>query len=251
MTTAITIELCAAGIGDCELAESRRLARLELNSAMPCGGLTPSLGVLKEARQTFSGRIIAMLRPREGGFCYSDAEFRVMLRDADLLLENGADGIAVGILTSEGLPDLERCEELRRLLPGSDIVFHRAFDVIPDPLLGMRQLQELGFTRILTSGGCQTALQGIPLLSQLQASAPDGFILPGGGIRANCIRQLIRQTGCRQFHTSCQGLITDSSTAHQPQLQFGTGTAEPAGNNGAYTSANADMLDELLNLTNC
>lgn len=42
-----------------------------------------------------------MVRPRGGGFCYSDEEYDTMLMDAKILLEHGADGIAFGFLTEE------------------------------------------------------------------------------------------------------------------------------------------------------
>ena len=48
--------------------------RVELNAALDLGGLTPSLGSLIEARAALTIPIIAMLRPRPGGFCYSPSE---------------------------------------------------------------------------------------------------------------------------------------------------------------------------------
>ena len=70
--------------------------RLELNSAMELGGLTPSHGLLTEVAQAVHLPVIVMIRPRGAGFQYTESELRVMQRDAELLLTLGASGIAFG-----------------------------------------------------------------------------------------------------------------------------------------------------------
>ena len=54
-----------------------------------------------ESRAAIHIPLIAMIRPRAGGFCYSAGEFNVMQRDAETALAEGADGIAFGILTAQ------------------------------------------------------------------------------------------------------------------------------------------------------
>lgn len=56
-----------------------------------------------------------MVRPREGGFCYTETEYAVMKEDARLLLENGADGLVFGFLHENGTVDAERTSEFARL----------------------------------------------------------------------------------------------------------------------------------------
>ena len=46
--------------------------RIELNSALHLGGLTPSTGTLKLTKAAVSIPVIAMVRPRGAGFCYSE-----------------------------------------------------------------------------------------------------------------------------------------------------------------------------------
>lgn len=53
-----------------------------------------------------------MVRPREGGFCYTDHEFSSMLEDAAALLAAGADDIVFGILHKAGTVDKERCAQM-------------------------------------------------------------------------------------------------------------------------------------------
>ncbi len=90
---------------------------------------------------------MAMVRPRAGGFCYSEEDFAVMRRDAALLLEHGADGIVFGMLHADGSVDTKRCAEMVAIAGDRQTVFHRAFDVVADPLRAIDELVDLGFTR--------------------------------------------------------------------------------------------------------
>lgn len=65
--------------------------------------------------------IMAMVRPREGGFCYTQVEFDTMLADARALLAAEADGIVFGFLHPDGTNDkynstLELAMKIARLL---------------------------------------------------------------------------------------------------------------------------------------
>ena len=72
--------------------------QIELNSALYLGGLTPSIGVLAAAKRRVPElKMYCMVRPRAGGFCYTDLEFESMLEDAKALTDGGADGIVFGI----------------------------------------------------------------------------------------------------------------------------------------------------------
>ena len=86
--------------------------RVELNSDLFHGGLTPTLGSLIAAKEAAPAlEIMAMVRPREGGFCYTDTEYAVMKEDAQLMLEHGTDGIVFGFLHENGTVDAKRTGE--------------------------------------------------------------------------------------------------------------------------------------------
>src|ERR1700761_6154227 len=120
---AIKLEICAASAEDCVKAERGGADRIELNSALALGGLTPSLGTWREACASCRLPIIVMIRPRAAGFCYSRSEFSVMLRDAEIALSENALGIAFGVLTAKGDVDAKRCREMMKLAAGHQIVF--------------------------------------------------------------------------------------------------------------------------------
>src|SRR5262245_28969919 len=106
------LEVAIASADDAHSAESGGADRLELNAGLSLGGLTPSLGTLLEVRQASRLPLITMLRPRQGAFCYTAADFRTLLRDLELALSHGADGIAFGILNENSTIDLDRCREV-------------------------------------------------------------------------------------------------------------------------------------------
>lgn len=240
----IIVELCAGGIDDVHVAVDSGISRIELNSGMAVGGLTASAALVMEARRVFQGEIIGMVRPREGGFCYSAAEFQQMIADAVFLMTHGCDGLAVGFLNSDGSIDCNRCREFRRRFPEAAMVFHRAFDVVPDWTTALKQLVDLNFNRILTSGGKSTALDGLDQLRMCQSQADARIeILPAGGIRAQNVRQVIQRSGCRQIHTSARVIHTDSTIPAASEIHFGGDPRQPSGNYGA---ASRESLQALL-----
>jgi copper homeostasis protein len=226
----VLLEVCVGSVDDALSAVAGGADRLELNSALALGGLTPSAGLFAEVRRQVTVPIIAMVRPRAGGFAYSDADFDVMLRDADWLLAAGADGLAFGLLTPDGAIDRPRCRRIREACGDRPAVFHRAFDVTPDPLTSLDELIDLGFTRVMTSGQKETAVQGAALIAELVGRAEGRIeVLPAGGINHLTALALLTRTGCRQVHTSARGRAADTSVVARPGIRFGPSELPPEG----------------------
>ena len=111
----IQIEICCGGYYDALQAYKGGAKRIELNSALHLGGLTPSVGMLRLTKQHTDLNVITMIRPRGAGFHYNKEDFEVMLMDAQSMLENGADGIVIGCLDEEGNIDIEQNKQLIKL----------------------------------------------------------------------------------------------------------------------------------------
>lgn len=218
----ILLEICCGSFEDAWEAEQAGADRVELCSALFLGGLTPSAGTIIEAKTRLKIPVIAMNRPRSGGFCYTPAEMAVMERDAEFAVAQGADGVVFGILHPDGTIDVDRCARIRKLIGDRQAVFHRAFDVTPDPFKALDQLADLGVTRILTSGQEDTVPEGADLIKRLVDYAGERIqVLPGGGIKLHNLRHVLAVTGCKQVHLAALKTAYDTSTRGRPMVTFG------------------------------
>lgn len=217
----IILEICCASVADAVEAEKGGADRVELCSALYVGGLTPSIGLILEAKARLTIPVMAMVRPRPAGFCYTPTEMDVMIRDTEAALNAGADGIVFGTLHSDGTVDVERSRRICDLIGRRESVFHRAFDVTPDPFRALDELIDLGITRVLTSGQRSGAPEGADLIKRLIDHARDRIeILPGAGIRVQMIQNLVKKTGCRQVHMTAFRSERDSSTGARTEVTF-------------------------------
>lgn len=211
------IEICCGSYEDALNAYKGKAKRIELNSALYLGGLTPSLASLIKTKQNTDLKVIVMIRPRGAGFCYSDNDYEVMKEDCRIMLEHGADGIAFGFLNNDFTIDLKRTKEFTDLIKSynKESVFHRAFDCTDNPYEAIEQLIDLGIDRILTSGLKAKALDGIELIKDMQNKYGQKIeILAGSGINASNARYMMDYTGISQVHSSAKSWVADQTTKH-------------------------------------
>ncbi len=200
------LEVCVDDIAGLDAAQQGGADRIELCSSLGCGGLTPSAGLMAEAARR-SLPVIALIRPRSGGFVYSEAEARVMLHDIARAAELGLDGVAIGALTPERQLDLPLLERLIRAAADGQLqlTLHRAFDLVRDPGAALEAAIALGFQRVLTSGGAPTAAAGAAQLAALVRQSQDRIrILAGSGIRPGNVAALLAAAGVHEVHASCR-----------------------------------------------
>lgn len=209
------IEVCCGSFEDAISANKGGAKRVELNSALALGGLTPSTASLSLTKQYLDMEVVAMVRPRAGGFCYSSAEYTQMLTETGELIEAGADGIAFGFLNADRGIDRARTKEFVELIHSYDreAVFHRAFDCTCNVDEGIQTLIALGVDRILTSGLEKTAEEGIGKLAYLQKTYGSQIqILAGCGVNIQNLKRIKEVTHIQQFHSSCKGWKEDATT---------------------------------------
>jgi len=196
-----TLEICCYGL-DCALAATQAGAdRLELCAAPQEGGLTSSLGTLREVRSQIHIPVHPIVRPRSGDFCYSDQEFRIMLSDIAQIRDMGFPGVVTGILCPEGLLDKTRMQKVMTVAKGMAVTFHRAFDLCSNPYRTYHELAELSVARILTSGQQQSAEAGISLLQELNALGRGPIIMAGAGVRLSNLPKFL-EAGIKEIHSS-------------------------------------------------
>lgn len=195
------LEICCYGV-DCALAAAQAGAdRLELCAAPQEGGITPSLGTLREVRSQVHIPVHPIVRPRSGDFCYSEQEFKVILSDIAQIRDMGFPGVVTGILCPEGLLDKVRMQKVMTVAKGMAVTFHRAFDLCSNPYRTYQELEELGVARVLTSGQQQSAEAGISLLQALNALGHGPIIMAGAGVRLSNLPKFL-DAGIQEVHSS-------------------------------------------------
>ncbi|MEO0476382.1 MAG: copper homeostasis protein CutC [Planctomycetota bacterium] len=244
----MTLEVCVDSLASARIAAEYGAARIELNSALELGGLTPSVGLVEQVVACLGPlrcQVIAMVRPRPGGFAYNGDELTVMQRDIDHLVNAGVDGIALGVLASDSSVDVSANRNLFKPIAaaGKDLVFHRAFDLTPDPIASLDCLIELGFTRVLTSGQAPTAMEGAAVIRRLIEHAQGRIeVLPGSGVTTANVATLLNATGCKQVHATLRQLLDDPSGSLRPAIQFSSLPPK----NGAYSQADPDKIKAMV-----
>ena len=219
----IMLEVCCGSAEDALAAYTGGAARVELNSDLFHGGLTPTLGALLTVKRHAPALpVMCMVRPREGGFCYTETEFETMLEDVRLFREHGADGIVFGFLHEDGTVDAERTARMLEAVGPLQSVFHRAIDVTPDPLAALDTLIGLGVTRVLTSGQRPTVPEGIGTIRAMAEHAAGRIeILPGGGISADNAAWCREMLGLPWMHSAMHRTEYDRSCDGNTAIYFG------------------------------
>jgi copper homeostasis protein len=199
------LEICAFNLAAALAAQRVGADRIELCAGPEEGGVTPSPGLIRTAREKLRIPLYPIIRPREGDFLYSEEEFRVMLRDVEWCKEIGCDGVVIGMLLADGSVDQSRCARLVEKAYPMGVTFHRAFDRAANPFEALEAVIGIGCERILTSGQRPVAMEGFQLIYELIREADERIvIMPGSGVRSGNVAELVSRTGAVEVHTSAR-----------------------------------------------
>ena len=206
------IEVCAESYEYAVKAEKAGADRIELCKDLHLDGLTPVYECAKRTIDTLNIPVFILIRPRDGDFIYSDEEFELMKQDIVKFKEMGCKGIVSGILNDDNSLDIERTKELVELSRPLEFTFHRAFDIIINPLKEIENLIEIGVDRVLTSGQKNKALEGLELLKELKDISKNRIkIMPGGGVNKSNIVNFESFDEIHGSFTKCLSAVVDLS----------------------------------------
>ena len=198
----VLLEICIDSIASATAAKAGGADRLEVCSALAIEGTTPSFGLVEQCVNDLQMPSMMMIRPHDGGFVYDKDHVVTMLKNIKVARSIGVQGIVFGALTHQRELDRETCQRLIDAAGPLETTFHRAFDVVPDPLAVLDQLESLGINRVLTSGQQATALAGAPLIRKLTDQATSIKVVAGVGVDSENALQLVAQTGVQEIHAS-------------------------------------------------
>lgn len=224
----MTLEVCVDSMTSCVAALAGGADRLELCSALPLGGLTPSDGLLKMVKRRFPKSVVyVMIRPRAGDFVYGEDEILQMELEIESLKASGADGFVFGLLTSDGHVDSANCQRLVKLCGPLPVTFHRAFDVCAYWPRALSEIRAAGFSRVLTSGQSKSAYEGRAQIREIQGVMKDWRdfrLIAGCGVTAKNIGKIVEDTGVDEIHASAKMKVTSKMTRRHSSVSIGHGT---------------------------
>ena len=85
------LEICAGSVESAIAARDGGAQRIELCAALEVGGVTPSAGVIAEARKVEGLTLNVIIRPRGGDFLYNEYEVACMEQDIRTCKQLGVD----------------------------------------------------------------------------------------------------------------------------------------------------------------
>ncbi len=227
MSCGVGLEICCGDIGSAVAAMQGGAERIELCSGLAEGGLTPSVGMIRETSRLGLPLVNVLLRPRPGDFLYDRSESLLLEYDTTESIRSGAGGVVIGALTPEGDVDMELCSRLvARVRENTDrhvnITFHRAFDLARDAERSLEDIISLGCNCLLTSGMASSAEEGIVTLRELVCQA-DGriMIMAGGGINPDNAARIINDTGVGAIHATARSLIKSGMSFRREGVPMG------------------------------
>lgn len=221
----VKIEICVEGVDGLVAAQEAGADRVELCASLLEGGLTPSLGVVREALRVATIPFHVIIRPRGGDFLYSELEFGAMVEDVKAMRELGVAGVVIGCLTADGRIDADRTKALVEAARPMKVTCHRAFDMTVDYREALETLIACGVDRVLTSGQRDTAIDGIDILRDTAAIA-DGriVVMACGALDAGNIAHVRRETGVDEMHFAALRTLKSPMAFRNPHVGMG-GTA--------------------------
>lgn len=216
-----TLEVCVDTVDGVQACVQGGADRIELCSALAQGGLTPSAGLMDFASRCHLP-VYAMIRPRGGDFCYSEQELNCMRHDIDMARSLNLAGVVLGASTEQATLNIGQLRTLIKASGPLGLTLHRVIDTLSDPVQAVEEAIDLGFERILTSGGAVSVEGGISTLLAMHNQAQDRIeIMAGSGLNPAIALQIMQQTGIRSFHASCSQPVA----ACQSLLDFGFASA--------------------------
>jgi copper homeostasis protein len=195
------IEVCVEGVDGLVAAQNAGADRVELCASLLEGGLTPSLGIVKQALKVATIPFHVIVRPRGGDFLYSSLEFESMRSDVMALRDMGVAGVVVGCLTADGHIDETRTSALVAAARPMSVTCHRAFDMTRNIAKAVEALARCGIDRVLTSGQRATATEGMSNIRRTVELARGRFkVMACGGLDMTNIAEVRTWSGADELH---------------------------------------------------
>ena len=200
------LEVCIDNLAGLDACIKGNTDRIELCSSLIHGGLTPETDLMRHASNAAIS-VRMMVRPKNGNFHYSSKDLIQMKNDIDMARSFGFEGVVFGATLVNGGIDQAFLEKLVTHAFGLKKTLHRAIDTISDPVGAVNIAINLGFDCILSSGGFDTANEGLLVLKEMHSIAWGKIeIMPGSGVNPENAQKIAKSSNFNWIHSSCSSL---------------------------------------------
>jgi len=195
------LEACVDSLSDALKAYDQGADQIELCSRLDLQGLSPDRDLVQKVLKSVPIPIKVMVRPRGEDFAYTYSDLGQIQDEIAWLIDNGVQLIVFGALKS-GRLDIEIIDNVCRWAYPMKVTVHKAIDDSTDIIGDCKLLHDIdGVDSILSSGGSDTALEGLAMLKRMQAACSDGLtLIPAGRITYNNISAVHEQLHCTIYH---------------------------------------------------
>lgn len=241
----LKFEICSGSLQSALKAQEAGAHRVELCSALSLGGLTPSYGFIELARKRLKIDVNVLIRPRQGDFLYDSDEVAVMIRDIIACAQMGVNGVVIGALDPFGNVDVDACRAMVAVAKhhGMSVTFHRAIDRACNIMEALEDVISAGADRVLSSGGKPTSLEGLETLARMNAAAAGRIIImPGGGVNAGNIGEILKGSGAQEIHFSGSQTI-QSEMIYREGVSF---TPDSLGGDFTRTESSVEKIRQMI-----
>jgi copper homeostasis protein len=196
----IKLELAALTLDDLRLAEEGGADSVELLHNLAVGGLTPSLDLVREAREHARIRLHVMVRPTARDFIYTPDEIAQIVDAVGWFKQLGVDGIVFGAQTESGRLDVDLIARIAATAAPIPLTLHRALDTCADPIGALQRLIGV-VSRVLTAGGAENAWQGrFRIREWVEKFGSHMRFVACGGIQLDQAAEIALASGAHELH---------------------------------------------------
>ena len=244
----VKFEICSGSLQSALNAQEAGAHRVELCSALSLGGIAPSYGFIEMARKRLKIDVNVLIRPRQGDFLYDSDEIAVMIRDIIACAQMGVNGVVIGALDPFGNVDVDACRAMVAVAKhhGMSVTFHRAIDRACNIMAALEDIISLGADRVLSSGGKRTSYEGLETLAKMnEVAAGRIIIMPGGGVNAGNIKEILTVSGAGEIHFSGSDTI-QSDMVYREGVSF---TPEILGGDFTRSESSVEKIMQTIQAT--
>lgn len=179
-----------------------KIDRFETCSNLNQSGFTPDINVFKYIQESGIDQVV-MIRNNDT-FLIEEDDIEELKNQINVFLNLGAKNFIFGYITKENKVDIDTCITLINEIKQKENTtwsFHMAIDQVDDYFQEINTLINLNFTRILTKGGKQEAIQNLKTLKKINNHFGKKIqIIVGGKVTKDNYKKIYKKTKITQFH---------------------------------------------------